>query len=104
MRVVAKRFFINTEFGNVPAGRVLTVSDAQGRHFIEHGLAEELKTARPVDDLKPAGVPPAGFLSPVEDKAAPGSSLPADRVLPQKIAKPSGSGAKAKHKKGKALR
>lgn len=99
MRVRATRLFISTQYGNVDRGDILTVCDAHGKHFIENGLAEEIKSAGPVDDFGKPEVSPSVFPDPVAATPEPGLSSPEETALPSPTAKSSGPGAKATRKK-----
>lgn len=99
MRIRATKFFISTAFGNVDVGRILDVSEGQGKHLIEHGLASVLKEAGPVDGLPKVQEKQSSFSLPVEAKEAPGSSLPAGQVSQKKIVNASESGVKPKRVK-----
>jgi len=97
IRVIAKRDFISTVFGNVSPGKILTVSEAQGKFFVEHGLAERIISAGPAD-VKPEVKAP-GFTQPIPGTRELGSSLPAGQASPSKTVKPSGNGGKKKRQK-----
>lgn len=45
MKIKALRSFITTAQGNFEAGEIKEVNDGYGRHLIEHGYAEQVKTA-----------------------------------------------------------
>jgi hypothetical protein len=94
VKIRAIKNFTNTTFGNVYIGRVLDVSDADARRFIENGLARPYAAAGPSDDSQGGAVnfsiPPGGGMKPS------GVSSPAGQALPQKTAKKSGSGGKNK--------
>lgn len=105
MRIKVKRFFISTVYGNVDEGRILDVPEAHGKHFIDNGLAEEVKSAGPVDVQKNPEVKPTGFSNPVVTSQKPvGSSLQADQALPKKTVRPSESGARTRGQKKGASR
>lgn len=91
MRVKVERFFISTVFGNVDPGRVLTVSESQGKMLIDNGLASRIVEAGPASVQPKAGA--TNFSRPAP---ANGSSSPAAPALPLKTASKSKNGGQKK--------
>ena len=101
-KVIALRFFISAQFGNVEAGQVLEATDYQAKLFKEHGLAKLIKSGVPPESKKAGdreGQNPLDFTPPAGDPLVRGSSLRAGAVLQKKTAKRSMPGAKRGKKK-----
>jgi len=101
-KVIAQRFFISAQFGNVHAGRVLEASDLQAQAFITHGFVKLVKpevSPKVKTAATREGQDPLDFTPPAGGRQGAGSSSQAGLVLPKRIVKKSGPGVKPARRK-----
>jgi hypothetical protein len=103
MKIRVLKMFSSTVIGgNHKRGDVIDLTDAYGKHLIQHGLAEEIRESRTQaslpDDAEEQKQPDP--IVPVTEETH-GVSLPADQVSQKKTAIKSSRGGQ-KVKKGKS--
>lgn len=97
MRVIPIRSFPHDRRGQMAAGRVYDVDEAEGRRLMSLRL---VRVASPDEGTGQVAVPQgAPGPSPAGGEAQPSSASPAAQASPQTTAKPSAAGGKKKGKK-----